>query len=130
MADELPTYQEVQERRRQEAKERSMNRSIGEAFGEAALGGRTLSEALRSRAAQTSTKERRRIKEAYRRAKESANLTGENDSFKSGGIDDSNDVGMSDNRGASLGTSTDGFSEESLTVVINGSAVTKTFLTK
>ena len=132
MADELPTYQEVQERRRQEAKERARVRAVGEAMGEAALGGQTLSEALRSPLAQTSTKERRRIKAAYRQAFESANLTGENDSYSGGGVDNSNKVGLESTGrgGVSLETITEGFSEEDFTVVINGSTATRTFLTK
>ena len=56
------SYSDVQEARRAEARERSRIRSLGEAFGKAALGGQTLSEALRSPLAQTSTRERRRIK--------------------------------------------------------------------
>ncbi len=127
MADELPTYQEVQERRRQEAKERARVRAVGEAMGEAALGGQTLSEALRSPLAQTSTKERRRIKAAYRQAFESANLTGENDSYSGGGVDNSNKVGLeSTGRGGAVS----GFSEETLTIVVNGAAETRVFLTK
>lgn len=127
MADELPTYQEVQERRRQEAKERARVRAVGEAMGEAALGGQTLSEALRSPLAQTSTKERRRIKAAYRQAFESANLTGENDSYSGGGVDNSNKVGLeSTGRGGAVS----GFDEETLTIVVNGAAETRVFLTK
>lgn len=127
MADELPTYQEVQERRRQEAKERSRVRAVGEAMGEAALGGQTLSEALRSPLAQTSTKERRRIKAAYRQAFESSNLTGENDSFTGGGVDNSNKAGLESTTG---GGGVEGFEEEELTIVVNGAAETRIFLTQ
>jgi hypothetical protein len=127
MADELPTYQEVQERRRQEAKERSRVRAVGEAMGEAALGGQTLSEALRSPLAQTSTKERRRIKAAYRQAFGSSNLTGENDSFTGGGVDNTNKTGLESTTG---GGGVSGFEEEELTIVVNGAAETRIFLTQ
>jgi len=127
MADEPQSYLDVQENRKAEAKERARIRAVGEAFGEAALGGKTLSEALRSPLAQRSTKERRRIKEAYRQAFESANLTGEDDSFTSGGVDNSNKAGLESTTG---GGGVEGFDEETLTIVVNGAAETRVFLTK
>lgn len=127
MADEPQSYLDVQENRKAEAKERARIRAVGEAFGEAALGGRTLSEALRSPRAQTSTKERRRIKAAYRQAFESANLTGENDSFTGGGVDNSNKAGLESTTG---GGGVEGFEEEELTIVVNGAAETRIFLTQ
>jgi hypothetical protein len=101
-------------------------KELAEAFD---LGGQTLSEALRSPKALSSTKERRQIKEAYRRAKDSANLTGENDSFKSSGIGNSNRIGLESSGGGGSQTFS-GFVEEDFTVVINGSTATRTFLTK
>ena len=52
-----------------EAKVRSAERKAQKAAGEAALGGMTLSEALRTPAAQRSTKVRRQIKKTYEQAK-------------------------------------------------------------
>lgn len=127
MADEPQSYLDVQENRKAEAKERARIRAVGEAFGEAALGGRTLSEALRSPRAQTSTKERRRIKAAYRQAFASANLTGENDSFTGGGVDNTNKTGLESTTG---GGGVSGFEEEELTIVVNGAAETRIFLTQ
>ncbi len=127
MADEPQSYLDVQENRKAEAKERARIRAVGEASGEAALGGQTLSEALRSPKAQTSTKERRRIKEAYRKAFESANLTGEDDSFTGGGVDNTNKTGLESTTG---GGDVAGFEDEDFTVVINGAVETRTFLTQ
>jgi hypothetical protein len=128
MANEPQSYLDVQENRKAEAKERARIRAVGEAFGEAALGGRTLSEALRSPLAQTSTKERRRIKAAYRQAFASANLTGENDSFTAGGVDNTNTTGLESTTGGDGGVA--GFEEEELTIVVNGAAETRIFLTQ
>ena len=65
-------------------------KELAEAF---ALGGQTLSEALRSPEAQSSTKVRRQIKEQYRYEKNQYNGTGIDESFKSS-IGNSNDIGL------------------------------------
>ena len=119
------SYSDVQEARSAEARERSRIRSLGEAFGKAALGGQTLSEALRSPLAQTSTRERRRIKKAYIDALEGLNSTGQNETYDNVGIDDSTEGNAKTKDGGGDG---DGRETEDLIVIINGVAVTKTFV--
>lgn len=89
--------------------------------GEDALGGLSLSEALRTPAAQRSTKVRRAIKAAYNKAKNEGNLTGTNDIFTDEGIDSSVSEGPSDVNSSS-GTT------EQFTVIINGQAEQRDFL--
>ena len=89
--------------------------------GEDALGGRTLSEALRTRAALRSTRVRRQIKAAYNKAKNEGNLTGTNDSFTDEGVDSSVSEGASDVNSSSGRT-------EQFTVIINGQAEQRDFL--
>jgi len=89
--------------------------------GEDALGGRTLSEALRTRAALRSTRVRRQIKAAYNKAKNEGNLTGTNDSFTDEGVDSSVSEGPSD-------VNSSGGRTEQFTVIINGQAEQRDFL--
>jgi hypothetical protein len=65
-------------------------KELAEAF---ALGGQTLSEALRSPEAQLSTKVRRQIKDQYRYEKNQYNGTGIDESFKTS-IGNSNNIGL------------------------------------
>ena len=66
MAEEKSQYQIDQEQRQADRRARSERRKAAKSAGEAALGGQTLSEALRGT---TSTKQRRAIKDAYEGAK-------------------------------------------------------------
>ena len=66
MAEEKSQYQIDSEQRQADRRARSERRKAAKSAGEAALGGRTLSEALRGT---TSTKQRRAIKDAYEGAK-------------------------------------------------------------
>lgn len=94
------------------------------------FGNVTLAQALRNPLAMQSTKVRRAIKESYRKEVDEYNSMSENQNFEDKNVDDSNNgsgvvVDDPDDSGA-----LDGFSEEDITIVIDGVASVKTFLIK
>jgi len=113
--------------RRERAAEREARRNFEDA-ARTALGGMTLSEALRTPAAQSSTRVRRAIKEAYRKAREEQNSTGVDENFDDKGVTDSilNTVSNLEETNYDLGS----YNEKSVIIVENGFIETVRILTR
>ena len=121
-------YQLKQEQREADIRARREARKAREEAGKAALGGMTLSEALRTPEAQRSTRVRRQIKEAYTKAGEALNSTGVDESFDDNGVNDStvNTVSEAEESDFDFGS----YREKSVIIVEDGFIETVRILTR
>ena len=112
--------------RRARASERATIKGFEDA-ARTALGGMTLSEALRTPAAQSSTRVRRQIKETYRKVREVQNSTGVDESFDDKGVNDSTINTISKEEESNFDINT--YNEKSVVIVIDGFPETVNILT-
>ena len=112
--------------RRARASERATIKGFEDA-ARTALGGMTLSEALRTPAAQSSTRVRRQIKETYRKAREAQNSTGLGENFDDKGVTDSviNTVSVAEESNFDINT----YNERSVVLIVDGEGVAVNILT-
>ena len=113
--------------RRERATEREARRNFEDA-ARTALGGMTLSEALRTPAAQSSTRVRRQIKDTYRKVREAQNSTGVDENFDDKGVTDStiNTISEEEETNYDLGS----YNEKSVIIVEDGFIETVRILTR
>ena len=116
------------EERNAEARARGAERRLQEAFAKNAMGGLTLSEALRTPEAQRSTKVRRNIKKLYRGELDEDNGQTRNQNFGDNGNDSADTSSGTDTTPSE--SIADDFSTEDITIVVDGIAVVRTFLTQ
>lgn len=120
-------YQLKQEQREADRRARVEARKAQEEASRAALGGMTLSEALRTPEAQGSTRVRRQIKETYRKAREAQNSTGVDESFDDKGVNDSTVNTVSEAEESNFDINT--YNEKSVIIVEDGFIETIKILT-
>jgi hypothetical protein len=120
-------YQLKQEQREADRRARVEARKAQEEASRAALGGMTLSEALRTPEAQSSTRVRRQIKETYRKAREAQNSTGVDESFDDKGVNDSTVNTVSEAEESNFDINT--YNEKSVIIVEDGFIETIKILT-